>query len=179
MGRVEHWCQEDSAGLSVSAPFGWRCLTSPGTPRTPAPPHRTGRAVLPHPALRSPSAAGMRGHPARSAQRPSRHRGDPRSAREGFQPRGNPLGGSPPQRRGESAAPSLDGGSVVLHLPAVLRAAPTPDTARLDFGSALYEPVERPRSPCRASRGAPWSYARMPSLLPRKAPGDLAAVGVT
>ena len=66
MGRVEHWCQEDSAGLSVSAPFGWRCLTSPGTPRTPAPPHRTGRAVLPHPALRSPSAAGMHGHePAR------------------------------------------------------------------------------------------------------------------
>jgi hypothetical protein len=52
--------------LSVAAPFGWRCLTSRRMPRTPAPPHRTGRAVLPHPALRSPSAAGMHsGQPAR------------------------------------------------------------------------------------------------------------------
>jgi len=49
-----------SAGLSVSAPFGWRCLTSPHIPRTPAPPRRTVRAVFPHTALRSPSAAGMR-----------------------------------------------------------------------------------------------------------------------
>ena len=47
--------------LSVPAPFGWRCLTSPRMRRTPAPPHRTVRAVCPHTALRSPSAAGMRG----------------------------------------------------------------------------------------------------------------------
>ena len=47
-GRVEHWCQGGSAGLSVAAPFGWRCLTSPGMPRTPASPHRTVRAVRPH-----------------------------------------------------------------------------------------------------------------------------------
>jgi hypothetical protein len=60
-GRVEHWCQGGSAGLSVPAPFVWRCLTSPGLPRTPAPPRRTVRAVCPHTALRSPSAAGMRG----------------------------------------------------------------------------------------------------------------------
>ena len=47
--------------LSVPAPFGWRCLTSPRVRRTPAPPRRTVRAVFPHTALRSPSAAGMHG----------------------------------------------------------------------------------------------------------------------
>ena len=31
-GRVEHWCQGGSAGLSVPAPFVWRCLTSPTVP---------------------------------------------------------------------------------------------------------------------------------------------------
>ena len=95
MGRVEHWCQGGSAGLSVPAPFGWRCLTSPGMPRAPAPPHRTVRAVLPHTALRSPSATGMHGPPARSAQRPSRHRVAPGSGKEGSQPCGNPLVGTP------------------------------------------------------------------------------------
>ena len=79
----------------MPAPFGWRCLTSPGMPRTPAPSHRTVRAVLPHTALRSPSATGMHGPPARSAQRPSHHRVYPESAKEGSQPRGNPLVGTP------------------------------------------------------------------------------------
>jgi len=60
-GRVEHWCQGCSAGLAVSAPFGRRCLTSRHMPETPAPPRRTVRAVFPHTALRSPSAAGMHG----------------------------------------------------------------------------------------------------------------------
>jgi hypothetical protein len=64
-------------------------------PRTPAPSHRTVRAVLPHTALRSPSATGMHGPPARSAQRPSHHRVYPGSAKEGSQPRGNPLVGTP------------------------------------------------------------------------------------
>jgi hypothetical protein len=80
------------------------------------------------------------------------------------------------QGRSESAAPSLGSGYVVPTLQAVLWAAPTPGTARLDFGRALYEPVERLRSPCRVSRGARWSCPRMPSLLPRRAPGDRAAV---
>jgi hypothetical protein len=48
------------SGQSVPAPFVWRCLTSPTMVEAPVPPHRTGCAVLPHPALRSPSAAGMR-----------------------------------------------------------------------------------------------------------------------
>jgi hypothetical protein len=80
------------------------------------------------------------------------------------------------QRRGESTAPALGSGYVVPTLQAVLWAAPTPGTARLDFGRALYEPVERLRSPCRVSRGARWSCPRMPSLLPRRALSDLAAV---
>ena len=39
------------AGLSVSAPFVWRCLTSRTITPFPHPPHRTGHAELPHPAL--------------------------------------------------------------------------------------------------------------------------------
>ena len=38
-------------GLSVSAPFVWRCLTSRTITPFPHPPHRTGHAELPHPAL--------------------------------------------------------------------------------------------------------------------------------
>ena len=49
----------------------------------------------------------------------------------------------PHQRQGESAAPSLGGGCVVLPLQTVLWATPTPDTAGRDFGSALYAPVEQ------------------------------------
>ena len=37
--------------LSVSAPFVWRCLTSRTITPFPHPPHRTGHAELPHPAL--------------------------------------------------------------------------------------------------------------------------------
>ena len=38
-------------GLSVTAPFVWRCLTSRTITPFPHPPHRTGQAELPHPAL--------------------------------------------------------------------------------------------------------------------------------
>ena len=37
--------------LSVAAPFVWRCLNSPTITPFPHPPHRTGRALLTHPAL--------------------------------------------------------------------------------------------------------------------------------
>ena len=39
------------SGLSVPAPFGWRCLTSRTITPFPHPSHRTGHAELPHPAL--------------------------------------------------------------------------------------------------------------------------------
>jgi hypothetical protein len=114
---------------SVPAPFGWRCLTSPRVRRTPAPPHRTVRAVCPHTALRSPSAAGMHGHLARSAQRPSRYRGDSRSTKEGFQPRGNPLRGTPVS--GGVKVRPLPSGRVVLSRP----------------GKRYYEPLRLPARP--------------------------------
>ena len=116
-GRVEHWCQGYSAGLSVPTPFGWRCLPSPGMPRTPAPPHRTVHAVCPHTALRSPSAAGMHGAiPAwRSGLAPT---GTAPSTARGDSPKAIPARASR-QGRSESAAPSLGSGYVVPTLQAV------------------------------------------------------------
>lgn len=38
-------------GIAVAAPFGWRCPMSPTVAPFPHPPHRTGRALLTHPAL--------------------------------------------------------------------------------------------------------------------------------
>jgi len=46
--------------LSVADPFGCRCLTSYSNAPFPLPPRRTGRADLPHPALRRASLAGTR-----------------------------------------------------------------------------------------------------------------------
>ena len=50
-GRVRMWRGGLRSGLSVSAPFVWRCLTSRTITPFPHPPHRTGHAELPHPAL--------------------------------------------------------------------------------------------------------------------------------
>ena len=50
-GRVRMWRGGLRCGLSVSAPFVWRCLTSRTITPFPHPPHRTGRADCPHPAL--------------------------------------------------------------------------------------------------------------------------------
>ena len=102
----------------------------------------TGHAVCPHTALRSPSATGMRGASpawpgglAATGETQERKRGVPASRQSPRRP--------PHQRQGESAAPSLGGGCVVLPLQTVLWATPTPDTAGRDFGSALYAPVEQ------------------------------------
>ena len=50
-GRVRMWRGGLRCGLSVSAPFVWRCLTSRTITPFPHPSHRTGHAELPHPAL--------------------------------------------------------------------------------------------------------------------------------
>ncbi len=50
-GRVGMWRGGGRIGLSVSAPFVWRCLTSRAMTPFPHPAHRTGRALLTHPAL--------------------------------------------------------------------------------------------------------------------------------
>ena len=51
VGRVRMWRGGGRIGLSVSAPFVWRCLTSRAVTPFPHPAHRTGRADFPHPAL--------------------------------------------------------------------------------------------------------------------------------
>ncbi len=49
--RVRMWRGGLRFGLSVTAPFVWRCLNSRTITPFPHPPHRTGQAELPHPAL--------------------------------------------------------------------------------------------------------------------------------
>ena len=50
-GRVEMWRGSSRFGLSVSAPFVWRCLSNRAITPFPHPSHRTGHADFPHPAL--------------------------------------------------------------------------------------------------------------------------------
>ncbi len=51
IGRVEMWRGGRRSGLSVSAPFVWRCPSTLAVAPSPHPPRRTGRADRPHPAL--------------------------------------------------------------------------------------------------------------------------------
>src|ERR1700738_4464185 len=51
LGRVGMWRGGCRPGISVAAPFVWRCLTGSTVAPFPHPAHRTGRADLPHPAL--------------------------------------------------------------------------------------------------------------------------------
>ena len=50
-GRVKMWRGGLRYSLSVAAPFVWRCLNSRTITPFPHPPHRTGHADFPHPAL--------------------------------------------------------------------------------------------------------------------------------
>src|SRR5450631_3553647 len=49
--RVEMWRGDRRFGLSVAAPFVWRCPSTVALTPFPHPAHRTGLADLPHPAL--------------------------------------------------------------------------------------------------------------------------------
>lgn len=51
IGRVEMWRGGGRFGLSVAAPFVWRCPSNLAVASFPHPAHRTGRADFPHPAL--------------------------------------------------------------------------------------------------------------------------------
>ena len=51
IGRVEMWRGSRRFGLSVAAPFVWRCPSNLAVTPFPHPPHRTGHADFPHPAL--------------------------------------------------------------------------------------------------------------------------------
>ena len=50
-GRVEMWRGGSRSGLSVAAPFVWRCPNYLAVAPFPHPAHRTGHADFPHPAL--------------------------------------------------------------------------------------------------------------------------------
>src|SRR5262252_7644111 len=50
-GRVEMWRGGCRSGLSVAAPFLWRCPNTLAVAPFPHPAHRTGHADLPQPAL--------------------------------------------------------------------------------------------------------------------------------
>src|ERR1700681_24269 len=51
MRRVGVWRGGVRPGIAVPAPFVWRCLSGSTVGPFPHPPHRTGRADFPHPAL--------------------------------------------------------------------------------------------------------------------------------
>ena len=51
IGRVGMWRGGSRFGLSVAAPFVWRCPSTLAVAPFPHPSHRTGRADFPHPAL--------------------------------------------------------------------------------------------------------------------------------
>src|SRR5262245_10773660 len=85
IGRVEVWRGDCRVGLSVSAAFVWRCLTSRAVTPFPHPAHRTGHADLPHPALgqdftpspttrRAQAGSGVRARSARKGARVDRSR---------------------------------------------------------------------------------------------------------
>src|SRR5271170_3393419 len=79
-GRVGVWRDGVRLSMSVAAPFVWRCLSGSAVAPFPHPPHRTGRADFPHPALGqdlTPSSTARRaqggsGVRARSARRGAR-----------------------------------------------------------------------------------------------------------
>ena len=63
-GRVKMWRGGLRCSLSVAAPFVWRCLKSRTITPFPHPPHRTGHADFPHPALGQDSMPShTKGHP--------------------------------------------------------------------------------------------------------------------
>src|SRR5262245_9303852 len=51
VGRVEVWRGDCRDGMSVAAPFVWRCPSTQAMAPFPHPAHRTGHADRPHPAL--------------------------------------------------------------------------------------------------------------------------------
>ena len=82
VGRVEMWRGGRRSGLSVAAPFVWRCPSTLAVAPFPHPPHRTGRADCPHPALFrriKPSRSSGRVQAAAGVSAPTSRRGTGRS----------------------------------------------------------------------------------------------------
>jgi transposase len=82
LGRVEMWRGGSRSGLSVSAPFVWRCPSNLAVAPFPHPPRRTGRADCPHPALFQrikPSRSSGRVQSAAGVSAPTSRKGTGRS----------------------------------------------------------------------------------------------------
>jgi transposase len=82
IGRVEMWRGGRRSGLSVAAPFVWRCPSNLAVAPFPHPPRRTGRADFPHPALFrriKPSRSSGRVRTAAGVSAPTFRRGTGRS----------------------------------------------------------------------------------------------------
>src|SRR5271157_3488486 len=76
--RVGVWRGGFRLSMSVAAPFVWRCLSGSAVAPFPHPPHRTGRADLPHPALGqdlTPSSTARRAQAGSSVRARSARRG--------------------------------------------------------------------------------------------------------
>jgi hypothetical protein len=101
LGRVEMWRGGRRSGLSISAPFVWRCPSNLAVAPFPHPPRRTGHADFPHPALFRrirPSRSSGRAESATGISAPTSSRGTGRS-----------IGGTPfPACRFVFAARSAD-----------------------------------------------------------------------
>ena len=108
-GRVGMWRGGGRFGLSVAAPFVWRCPSNLAVTPLPHPAHRTGQADLPHPALGQDACL----RPRKVARkRPSNSRiGEPPvvllHSRSATQPRPPPLGRTFAPRIGTRVDPSL------------------------------------------------------------------------
>ena len=77
-GRVEMWRGGGRSGMSVSAPFVWRCLSGSTMAPFPHPAHRTQQADFPHCALGqdvTPSPTTGRGHAGSDVRARSTRRG--------------------------------------------------------------------------------------------------------
>src|SRR5712692_5000475 len=73
------WRGGSRSGLSVAAPFVWRCPSNLAVAPFPHPAHRTGHADLPHPALGqdlTPSSTTRRAQAGPSERARSTRRGD-------------------------------------------------------------------------------------------------------
>ncbi len=78
LGRVGMWRDGGRPGMSVSAPFVWRCLSCSTIAPFPHPAHRTGHADCPHPALGqdfTPSPTTGRAHAGSDVRARSTRRG--------------------------------------------------------------------------------------------------------
>jgi hypothetical protein len=138
-GRVRVWRGGLRFGLSVSAPFVWRCLTSRTITPFPHPPHRTGHAELPHPALGQDTHLRTR----KVRHRPTDHRTGP--CYPSVQPTGRTASNRQRHLLGGRSLPGADSGFFLRFgmwcLPRLPHRLGVPRVAPISRASPLSAPV--------------------------------------